>query len=90
MTKEEQKKEVEEIQKITKEFYIPKNTLFKTTLDKLFKLIVETFKKDNEKGYRLFKRLPSYTKEMFLVDYCTLEEVEIYFYILEKERIFNN
>ena len=89
MTKEEQKKESLKICDLAIKLNIEVNNLYKTTLDKVFYKIIEEFKKDNEKGYYYFLELPKITQNIFLVDFCTIEEVEIYFYILERLDIYN-
>tara|TARA_B100000497_G_scaffold109491_1_gene128261 strand:- start:38 stop:322 length:285 start_codon:yes stop_codon:yes gene_type:complete len=89
MTKEEQKKESLKICDLAIKLNIEVNNLYKTTLDKVFYKIIEEFKKDNEKGYSYFLQLPQFTQNIFLVDFCTIEEVEIYFYILERLDIYN-
>ena len=89
MTKEEQKKESLKICDLAIKLNIEVNNLYKTTLDKVFYKIIEEFKKDNEKGYYYFLELPQFTQNIFLVDFCTIEEVEIYFYILERLDIYN-
>ena len=89
MTKEEQKKESLKICDLAIKLNIKVNNLYKTTLDKVFYKIIEEFKKDNEKGYSYFLQLPQFTQNIFLVDFCTIEEVEIYFYILERLDIYN-
>ncbi len=89
MTKEEQKKESLKICDLAIKLNIEVNNLYKTTLDKVFYKIIEEFKKDNEKGYCYFLQLPQFTQNVFLVDFCTIEEVEIYFYILERLDIYN-
>lgn len=89
MTKEEQKKESLKICDLAIKLNIEINNLYKTTLDKVFYKIIEEFKKDNEKGYSYFLQLPQFTQNIFLVDFCTIEEVEIYFYILERLDIYN-
>ncbi len=89
MTKEEQRKESLKICDLAIKLNIEVNNLYKTTLDKVFYKIIEEFKKDNEKGYSYFLQLPQFTQNIFLVDFCTIEEVEIYFYILERLDIYN-
>ena len=89
MTKEEQKKESLKICDLAIKLNIRVNNLYKKTLDKVFYKIIEEFKKDNEKGYSYFLELPQFTQNIFLVDFCTIEEVEIYFYILERLDIYN-